>query len=194
MLNNQSKMELYARNNNIPIMQAEGIDFLINYLQANNIQSVLEIGSAIGYSALMMVANVPGLVVETLEIDESRYQQALSYIAEAGYEQQIIIHHQDALTFSTSKKYDLLFIDGAKAQYQKFFDRFAPQAIVTLVDNMDFHGMVNDVQAIKNRNTRSLVRKIIAFRQHITQLSEYQVNYHSVGDGVLEIKRVPQTK
>jgi len=61
MLINQTTMEQYAIENDIPIMQKDGMNFLIEYLQQHKIKSVLEIGSAIGYSALMMAAAVENL-------------------------------------------------------------------------------------------------------------------------------------
>jgi len=194
MLINQATMEQYAIENDIPIMQKDGMNFLIEYLQQHKINSVLEIGSAIGYSALMMASSVDNLQVETLERDPERYEQALQNIQASGLAQQVTIHLADALEFEPTKYYDLLFIDGAKAQYQKFYDRYKSFVDIVIVDNLDFHGMVDHVDDIKNRNTRNLVKKIILFRATLEQDPTITLTYHRRGDGILEIKFISKTE
>ncbi len=124
------ELEQDALKRNIPVMQKEGILFLIEQLQERKATSCLEIGSAIGYSAMMMTTHVEHLCVETIELDEQRYLEAVRHIHEHGLEKRITIHHDDALTFQTDKlqfaPYDCLFIDAAKAQYQKFFEKYVP--------------------------------------------------------------------
>ena len=181
---------------NIPIMQKEGLFFMISKMKEHHVSSCLEIGTAIGYSAMMMVTHLPDLHVETIEINEDLYQEALSSVRERGLSNRIILHHHDALTFDETKLelgfYDCLFIDGAKAQYQKFFEKYIPyvkdQGIV-IVDNLDFHGMINDIDHIKNRNTRQLVKKIKRFRDWIFHHEDYNVTYYHVGDGICVIQR-----
>ena len=68
------ELEEYALVKDVPIMQKEGIEYLIDELNKRNAESVLEIGSAIGYSSLMMVTHVKGLHVDTIERDDTRYQ------------------------------------------------------------------------------------------------------------------------
>jgi len=194
MLINQTTMEQYAIENDIPIMQKDGMNFLIEYLQQHKIKSVLEIGSAIGYSALMMAAAVENLHVETLERDPERYEKAIQNIEASGLAQQVIIHLADALEFQPTKHYDLLFIDGAKAQYQKFYDRYKSFVDIVIVDNLDFHGMVDHVEDIKNRNTRNLVKKIILFRSTLEADPTITINYYQRGDGILEIKFISKTQ
>lgn len=189
-------IEINALKRNIPVMQKEGILFLIEQLQNIQAKSLLEIGSAVGYSALMMVSNVENLKIDTIELNEERYKEAIVNIKQYHYENQIAIHLDDALTFDCEKlkykMYDCLFIDGAKAQYQKFFERYIPyvkeQGIV-IVDNLDFHGMVFDIEHIKNRNTKQLVKKIKRFKDWIFNHEDYDVHYYQVGDGICVIKR-----
>lgn len=180
-------------------MQKEGILFLIEQLQKKQATSCLEIGSAIGYSAMMMVTHVDGLIVETIELDDQRYLEAVSHIQEHGLKDKITIHHDDALHFDTQllqhAPYDCLFIDAAKAQYQKFFEKYTPfvkKDGIIIVDNLDFHGMVFDIDHIKNRNTRQLVRKIKRFKDWIFQHDDYDVEYYAVGDGICVIQRKDQ--
>jgi predicted O-methyltransferase YrrM len=187
-------LEAYALAHSIPIMQKEGIDFFITLCQENHCQSCLEIGGAIGYSALMLASNIDDFYVETIELDEQRYQEAVKNIKQYPYD--IIIHHGDALTFSLSEisksSFDCLFIDAAKAQYQKFFERYMPlinKNGICVVDNLDFHGMINDIDHIKNRNTKQLVKKIKRFRDWIFNHEEYDVTYYPIGDGICVVRR-----
>lgn len=190
------EIEAYALQNNIPIMEKQGISFLIDICIQNNCHSCLEIGSAIGYSAIMLVKNIPGFYVETIELDEKRFAKAIYNRKINNVEQEITMHHGDALTFPlahlTSHTYDCLFIDAAKAQYQKFFEKYMPLISkngICVVDNLDFHGMIDDIEHIKNRNTRQLVRKIKRFRDWIFNHEEYDVTYYPIGDGICVIRR-----
>ena len=165
------ELEEYALVKDVPIMQKEGIEYLIDELNKRNAESVLEIGSAIGYSSLMMVTHVKGLHVDTIERDDTRYQEAVVNIKDFHQEDNITIYHEDALEFDDTllnhAPYDCLFIDAAKAQYQRFFEKYVPylkEDGFVLVDNLDFHGMIFDIPNIKNRNTRALVRKIKRFK------------------------------
>lgn len=190
------ELEKSALARNIPIMQREGIEFMIDIFKQNNCQRCLEIGSAVGYSAMMLASNIENFQVETIELNEERYLEAVSNINENNLTKQIIIHHDDALSFEiqnlTIKKYDCLFIDAAKAQYQKFFEKYMPLVAehgVCVVDNLDFHGMIFDIENIKNRNTKQLVKKIKRFKDWIFDNELYEVEYHHVGDGICVIRK-----
>ena len=74
------KIENYAKTNNVPIMEKEGIDFLTNYIKENNIKSILEIGSAIGYSAIKFCLVSNDVTVTTVERDKNRYDMAVQNI------------------------------------------------------------------------------------------------------------------
>lgn len=189
-------LEKSAIDRNIPIMQLEGLEFMINTFKDNNCHSCLEIGSAIGYSAMMLVSNIDSFKVETIELNEERYLEALKNINDNNLSEQIIIHHYDALSFDLDllklKKYDCLFIDAAKAQYQKFFEKYMPLVDrngICIVDNLDFHGMIFDIDNIKNRNTKQLVKKIKRFKEWIFDNNEYDVTYYHVGDGICVIRK-----
>ena len=190
------EIELDALKRNIPVMQKEGILFLISCLKEIHASSCLEIGSAIGYSSMMMVTHVDGLKVDTIELNDERYQEAVHNIQERHLESFISIYHDDALTFDVQnlkhQPYDCLFIDAAKAQYQKFFEKYVPFVKddgIIIVDNLDFHGMIFDIDHIKNRNTKQLVKKIKRFKDWIFNHDDYDVHYYTVGDGICVIKR-----
>lgn len=190
------KLEDYALRHDIPIMQKEGITYLINELNKHHAHSVLEIGSAIGYSGMMMALNTKGLLVESMERDDLRYQQALDNIHKYHLTDRIHLIHADALEYDKRllkfAPYDCLFIDGAKAQYRRFFEKYIDllkEDGFVLADNLDFHGMIFDIEHIKNRNTRALVRKIKKFKDWIFNHDEYQAHYIELGDGLCLITR-----
>ena len=190
------EMERDALNRDIPIMQKQGILFVINQLNEIHAHSLIEIGSAIGYSSLMMASNVNDLFIDTIELNADRYNEALDNIHHYHYDDKIHIHLDNALTFDCGKlnceSYDCLFIDGPKAQYQKFFEKYVPYVKedgIIIVDNLDFHGMVYNIENIKNRNTRQLVRKIKRFKDWITSHPDYETTYYHIGDGIYVIRR-----
>ena len=190
------EIEQDALKRNIPVMQKEGILFLVSKLNEIHAQTCLEIGSAIGYSAMQMVSHVEGLTIDTIELDYFRHEEAVNNIKERHLEDRISIFHDDALTFDTNQlvyqPYDCLFIDAAKAQYQKFFEKyisFVKEDGIVIVDNLDFHGMIFDIDHIKNRNTKQLVKKIKRFKDWIFNHDDYDVEYYPVGDGICVIQR-----
>lgn len=184
---NIKEMEEYAKINDIPIMQKEGIEFMRNFVETHHVKTILEIGSAIGYSAIMMASMREDISVYTIELDEKRYNIAVENIKENQLEQRITIKHEDALTANVEGKFDLIFIDAAKAQYIKFFERYSGLlsdhgAIIT--DNLKFHGFVEHMERIKSRNLRQLVTKIKKYITFLEENTEFETEFLDIGDGI----------
>ena len=74
------EMEKYASENNVPIIEKDSIAFIMKYIKKNNIKSVLEIGSAIGYSTILMASSNQDTIVTTIERDETRYMECLKNV------------------------------------------------------------------------------------------------------------------
>ena len=187
-------MKKYALDNNVPIMTEGGIDYLTKYIRKNKVKRILEIGSAIGYSAILMCSVSDDIFVTTIERDEKRYMEALKNIKKAHLEDRIELIYNDALEVSVKGKYDLIFIDAAKAQNQKFFEKFEKNlefdgTIIT--DNMNFHGLVNkDLEEIESRNLRQLVRKVKDYREYMKNNKKFSTDFLDIGDGIAISKRV----
>lgn len=182
-----TELEEYAKENNIPIMQPEGIAFLTDYIRNNKIKTILEIGSAIGYSAIKMALIDPNIKIITIERDDDRYKLAVNNINKFKLSKQISIVHADALDIDLSTKFDLIFIDAAKAQYIKFFNKFKYNLNdhgVIISDNLDFHGLTSDVENIKSRNLRQLVKKINNYREFLINNDEFTTTIYHLGDGI----------
>jgi len=186
------RLEEYAKENNVPIMMKDGIEFLTNYIKENNVKTILEIGSAIGYSAIRMALVDESIKVTTIERDTNRYKEAVKNIKEFNLENQIEIINADALEYEDKKQYDLIFIDAAKAQYIKFFEKYKinlKQDGTIISDNLDFHGLVKNPELTSNRNTKQLVRKINTYIELLKENKEFKTEFISLGDGIGISKR-----
>lgn len=185
-----SVIEEYAEKENVPIMKKDSIDYLLEFIRKNNIKDVLEIGSAIGYSALKI--STTGANVTTIERDEERYKIAVENINKSNYKNQINIILSDALDVNISEKYDLIFIDAAKGKNKEFIDKFKKNLKTNgfiIIDNMDFHGLVGKSSEIKKRRLRSLIRKIESFIEYMEDQTEFKVSKINVGDGLYLLER-----
>ena len=189
-----SEMELYADKFNVPIMQKDGIEYLINYIKKHDIKNILEIGTAIGYSAIKMATCKDKIHVTTIERDEQRYLEAIKNIKSVNYDNRINLIYNDAIDVKIKDKFDLVFIDAAKAQNIKFFEKFdlnLNSSGVIITDNMNFHGLVNkDENEIKSRNLKQLVRKINDYKEFLINNKMYDTTFLDVGDGIaISIKK-----
>lgn len=182
-----------AKKNNVPIMQDEGIDFICKYIKENNIKRILEIGSAIGYSALMFASVSDDIIVTTIERDENRYKEAVTNIENMSMSNRINIFNADALDIDIKDKYDLIFIDAAKSQYIKFFEKYKNNLSlngVIISDNLAFHGLVENPELTNNRNTKQLVKKIKKYIDFLKNNKEFNTIFYKIGDGVSVSKKI----
>lgn len=186
------EMEKYAKEKNVPIMEKEGIEFLTKYIKDNNIKSILEIGAAIGYSAIKMASVSDDIKVTTIERDSFRYNEAVKNIEYNNLNDRINIILGDALEVNIEGSYDLIFIDAAKAQSIKFFEKYSPLlkdngTIIT--DNINFHGLTFSDNPAPTRNLRQLTRKIKTYLEFLENNKEYDSKYINIGDGVIVSKK-----
>lgn len=185
-------LEEYAKNNNVPIMQKDGIEFMCHYIKSHNIKSILEIGTAIGYSAINMALISKDIKVTTIERNDKMYSEAKKNIHKFNLDNQIQIIYDDALNTNINDKYDLIFIDAAKSQYIKFFEKYKHNLNtngVIITDNLSFHGMVEDESKTHNRNTKQMIRKIRKYIDFLKNNNEYITEFYEVGDGISITKK-----
>ena len=182
------EMEKYAIDNNIPIIEKKSIAFIMRYIKNHNVLNILEIGSAIGYSSILMASSSKDVMVTTIERDESRYMECLKNVKKCGFEKKINVVFQDALDVNlTGVKYDMIFIDAAKGQYTKFFEKFKyflNDGGVIITDNLKFHGHVGKSSEIESKNLRGLVEKIEDYIEFLKNNNEFETNFYDVGDGL----------
>ena len=183
------EIEEYAKVNNVPIMNKRGINFLCKFIEKNEIKTVLEIGTAIGYSAIKMALVDKNIRIVSIEKDQERYIEALKNIKKFKLEKRIMLVLSDALDINTNfeEKFDLIFIDAAKSQYTKFFNKYKKNLEddgVIISDNMNFHGFVENPEEIKSKNLRQLVTKIKKYQDFLKNNEEFDTKFYKVGDGI----------
>ena len=181
------EMKTYADENNVPIITDEGINYIKKYIEDNNVKSILEIGAAIGYSSIMMALTNDDIKITTVERDEKRYLEAVKNIKKFNLEDRITLLYKDAFDVNLTDKFDLIFIDAAKAQNTRFFEKFEVNlekngTIIT--DNMNFHGLVEDPETIQSRNLRALVRKVRNYHEFLENNERYSTEFLDIGDGL----------
>ena len=115
------EMEAYAKAYDVPIMQKEGIDFMCAFLNEHKLTRILEIGSAIGYSAIRMAMLHPDIHVTTIERDEERYAKAVEFVERSGLQKQITLLYGDALETVVQGSYDMLFYRCCQGAVYKIF-------------------------------------------------------------------------
>ncbi|HAX73794.1 MAG TPA: SAM-dependent methyltransferase [Firmicutes bacterium] len=194
------EMKEYAQKHDVPIIQDEGLELMLQLLRIKNPNSILEIGSAIGYSSLMMARHLPQCNIVTIERDDARYMDAVNYHNRSTISDQVDLIKADALEINNDElpiqKYDVIFIDAAKAQYQKFFEKYEgllKDDGMIISDNLLFHGFVLEQEQIESRNLRQLVRKINRYNHWLANHPDYNTLLLPMGDGVaISLKR--QTK
>ena len=191
-MDNIDDIKLYAAKNSIPIMRDGGIDFICKYIKENKIKRILEIGTAIGFSAIEFASLAPDIFVTTIELDIDRHIKALQNIHDSGLDSRIKAINGDALKLELDGEFDLIFIDAAKGQYINFFEKYkanlAPDGVF-ISDNLSFHGMVDDLTLTHNYSTIKLVKKIRKYIDFLKQNSEFTTTFYANGDGISVSKR-----
>ena len=185
-----SDMERYAKKENVPIMQKESLDYLISFIKQHDIKSVLEVGTAIGYSTILIKEVVNNIT--SIERDEERYNIAVKNV-ELSNLNNITLIKGDALDITITDKFDLIFIDAAKGKNKEFLDKFKSNLNENgyiIIDNMDFHGLVGKSMTIEKRRLRSLVKKIENFIKYMEEQTEFKVTKIDKGDGLYLLERI----
>lgn len=183
------EIEKYAVENNVPIIEKPSIAYIMKYIKSHEVKSILEIGSAIGYSAILMASASKDCNVTTIERDEVRYMECLKNVKKCGMEKNINVVYQDALELNLSEelKYDLIFIDAAKGQYTKFFEKYKnflkPNGAI-ITDNIKFHGYVGESSKLDKGNLKSLVEKIENYVEFLKTNTEFDTKFLDIGDGL----------
>ena len=191
------EMKQYAQDFDVPIIQDQGLELMLQLLRIKQPQSILEIGTAIGYSSLMMARHLPNTHIVSIERDPKRYNEAIAYHERSTIKEQVTLIEADALEIANEElpiqKYDVIFIDAAKAQYQKFFEKYEPllkEDGMIISDNLIFHGHIFDNNQKQSRNLKQLVRKINRYNDWLANHPNYDTLLLPIGDGVaISIKK-----
>lgn len=185
-----AKIKEKAIENHVPILQDKSLEFISFVLKLKNPKEILEIGTAVGYSAISFVQAVDGKVnVKTIERNERRYNEAINNIKEAGLQGEIDVVLADATEYLPNlhedNKYDVVFIDAAKGQYLKFLEngiRLAKDGGIIIADNVLFKGRVmSNYNEHKHRTAVNRLRDYISLINSDERLNSIVLE---IGDGI----------
>src|SRR5699024_3465818 len=185
-------LEQYASEHRVPIMEKEGIHFLSQLIRLQQPDTILELGTAIAYSALRMHEAAPNAHITTLERNDEMVAIARKNVQLAEKEHAIKIMHADAFDAleqltNEKKQFDFIFIDAAKGQYKKFFTLVEPLLAdkgIIVCDNVLFKGYVVDTTQTDNKRLQKLAKKIDTFNQWLMANESYQTSLIPIGDGI----------
>lgn len=192
----EAEMEQYARDYQIPIMDAEGLHAMLTIIGIAQPKNILEVGTAIGYSAVRMLKTAPGSKVVSIERDEERIQLAKENLKKAGLEDRFFLIEGDALEsaprVAEKAPYDILFIDAAKGQYEKFFNLYEPlvnENGIIFSDNVLYKGYVAGEKEADSRRVRTMVKRLDQFNKNIMNNPRFASALLPVGDGLLVTRK-----
>lgn len=180
----------YAVNQQVPIVDRNTLEMIKQIIRINHTTRILEIGTAIGYSAMQFASVSDDIQVTTIERNSEMIQQAKSNISNNHYSHRIRLIEGDALEqFDKIKDqtFDMLFIDAAKAQSKKFFELYTPllrEGGIVITDNVLYHGFVSDIDIVRSRNVRQMVKKVQQFNEWLMQQDGYTTNFLNMDDGL----------
>ncbi len=199
LFQNSSKIDElrhYAEQYNVPILDKISTEFVKQLIRIKDVKSILEIGTAIGYSSMHFASCDPSINVWTIERKEEMYEQAISNIKDFGYESQVNVIFSDALEafelLPTDQSFDMIFIDAAKAQSQKFFELYEPLLKddgIIITDNILYHGFVSDIEIVRNRNVKQMVKKVQKYNDWLMNHDKYKTTLINIGDGMAISKK-----
>ena len=176
----------------VPVIREDTRDYLRLLLNQVKPVKVLEIGTAVGYSALFMAEvldNIGEYHIDTIELDDVRAEEAQGHITEFGKEDKIHLYRGDAAEVlkTLSEKYDFIFIDAAKAQYMNYLQAVmklvhADSVIVT--DNVLESGLVLESHFLVEKRDRTIHDKLREYLYTLKNDERLETAILSIGDGV----------
>ena len=193
---NQNKelqeIEQYGIDNNVPIITKDSLETVLMIMNSISAKKILEIGTAIGYSSSCFVINTDR-TIDTIERNQEMYDKAKANIKKLDLEKQVNIIFSDALEIDNNllqQDYDILFIDAAKAQSIKFFNKFEPNLKengIIVSDNLE----LLDLQRLtQSKRSKRLVEKMNEYKEFLNSLENYETEYLEIGDGFAITKKV----
>ena len=182
------KKKKKALEDHIPIIMDDTLEYIYKLYDCKKIDSVLEIGTAVGYSAICFteILNEDG-IIDTIERDELRIKEAKENIKKAEVEKNINIIYGDAVEIlpTINKKYDMIFIDAAKGKYPIFLNqalRLIKEDGIILADNILYKGYV--MSDYNKHKQRTAVRHLREYIKEITENPNFKTEILEVGDGL----------
>lgn len=182
-----AEMERFAEKHEVPISQPETIKLIELLIRIGGVKKILEIGSAIGYSAIRMV-HAGAETIDTIEINPDAVRVANINIEREGLADKIKVHEGDAnlLLPTFDGEYDMIFIDAAKAQYNNFFEhcmRILKSGGILISDNVLYKGMTATDELVMHRKI-TIVKRLRAYIDMLCSDPRLDTDILPLGDGV----------
>ncbi len=177
-----------ALSRGIPVADDETLNYLLVTLKALRPRRILEIGTAVGLSAAAMLYACPDATVTTMELDEERYMEAKQNFKKLGVESRVTSYLGDAFEILTmmNGEFDFVFLDGPKAQYEKYLydiKRLLKKGGVLFSDDVLLYGWVSGEEETPQKR-RSIVEKIKGYLDVLTNDKSFMTSVLNVGEGV----------
>lgn len=182
------KIKEKALNKHIPIIMDDTLEVIENELKMNSPTRVLEIGTAVGYSAICFSKFLTqNGIIDTIERDEQRVKEAKENIKKVGIEDRINIYEGDAVEIlpTLDKKYDMIFIDAAKGKYPFFLKeslRMLNKNGIIFADNILYKGYV--MSDYNKHKQRTAVRNLREYIKEVSENPNLETEILEVGDGL----------
>lgn len=183
------EMELYAKENSVPIIQKEVGKFLELMITLKGPVRILELGTAIGYSAILMELSSKNTAkITTIERDSSMVTIARDNIKKHGFENNIEVIEGDCLEVlaNLNEKFDLIFMDAGKGHYNHFLPhclRLLDNKGMIIADNVLFKGMVASKELLIRRKI-TIVKRMKSYLELISNNDELITSVIPMGDGI----------
>ena len=188
-----AEMREFAEKEIVPIILKETEIYLNTLLPMIKPKKILEVGTAIGYSAIYFAIMCPDAEIFTIEKSEEAYNIALKNIEDAGFSDRIHCFLGDGeeqiekMREEGEENFDLVFLDAAKSHYRRFTDsaiKICKDKAVILSDNIMQHGMTAVEVFLQYRKHRTNIRRMREFVEYISTDSKFRTSVLSIGDGI----------
>lgn len=184
----------YAQEHHVSIVEEEVANFLTVLTAIKKPKKILEIGTGLGYSTISMAKSLPeGAEILSIELLPGRKEKAQEFIKKTPYWEKIKLLCGDGreIINQLDDKFDLVFLDAAKGQYPKFFDKFdqlLQEDGIIIADNVLINGWVVSME-YPERRKRTMVVNMRKFLEDFKNKKNYEMTLIPLGDGLAIIKK-----
>lgn len=182
-----------CRDKYIPVIRKESAKLLCNLIKQNNPKTILELGTAVGYSGTLMLLSSKDSNLITVDINQDMCQKAKDTFKKYGILNRAQIVCDDALHFleNCNAQFDFVFVDGPKGQYIKYlpyFENISKQGTIIFCDDVLYFGMIKDDSKVIHKKI-TIVRNLREFLQNAQSNENFESKLLEIEDGVLILKR-----
>lgn len=189
-----SNLEDFANKNFVPIIRKQSQNILVNLIKDLKPKKILEVGTAIGYSGIIMLRAAPSAHLTTIEKDPQRHQMAKQAFCDCGVSQQVnaILGDANQILENLDEKFDFVFLDGPKSHYATQLPhilRHLSKGGIIVADNVLFMGQVLNGEYPKHKH-RTTILKLRLFLHLAQNDSSLETKLLEIEDGILIIKKI----